>query len=87
MELQSAPNPSSFMIARIWGLGQAFTAKYSRNPSAQAERFLQRARVLADGLLVIDVKRRGMGLEDRSQLLPGEREPFFRHSVLRVGAV
>ena len=34
IELQSAPNPSSFMIARMWGLGHALTAKYSRNPSA-----------------------------------------------------
>ena len=28
-EEQSTPHPSSFRIFRIWGLGVAFTAKYS----------------------------------------------------------
>ncbi len=36
-ELQSAPKPSSRRIFRMWGLGQALTAKYSRKPGAQAK--------------------------------------------------
>ena len=87
IELQSAPNPSSFMMARMCGFGHAFTAKCSRNPSAQAKRLLQRAGVLPDGLLIIDVKRRGMGRDDLLQLAPREREPLVGHALLRIAQV
>ena len=34
---QSAPQPSSFRIFKIAGVGVAFTAKYSRKDGAQAK--------------------------------------------------
>ena len=36
-EEQSVPQPYSFRISRILGLGVAFTAKYSLNPGFQAK--------------------------------------------------
>ena len=44
-EEQSAPQPSSFRILRIKGLGVAFTAKYSLNPGFQ-ENALRSARAV-----------------------------------------
>ena len=39
-EEQSVPHPSSFKILRIAGVGVAFTAKYSLNPSFHENAFI-----------------------------------------------
>ncbi len=41
-EEQSTPQPSSFRICRMMGLGSALTAKYSRKPLFQLNALLMR---------------------------------------------
>jgi len=41
-EEQSTPQPSSFRICRMMGLGSALTAKYSRKPLFQLKALLMR---------------------------------------------
>ena len=44
-ELQSKPKPNDFMICMMRGLGRAFTAKNSRNPSIPEKAWLSAAPV------------------------------------------
>ena len=80
-EEQSTPQPSSFRICRMMGVGQRLDGKILPEALVPAEGLVDAAGVLTDALFVVDVERGGHVLDDLLGLLFGQKRSLF-HNIL-----